>query len=157
MEQDKNARLALRSEKARKLIGAIPTSLVRYGLVLIPSVLTLLVAIASYFPYREVYHGDLRIAPKSNDFHSDCRLEDTIDVQLRFEGKRITTLEKEVELSIDEWEQSISLVRISFERDADGFQEAIIRLKHKDENIYNRRFTFRLSLDKGSILSQFVR
>ena len=78
-------------------------------------------------------------------------------MQLRFEGKRITTLEKEVELSIDEWEQSISLVRISFERDADGFQEAIIRLKHKDENIYNRRFTFRLSLDKGSILSQFVR
>lgn len=158
MMQDDNTRLALRSEKARKLIGAIPSKIVRYGLLLVLGVLILLFVIVSYFPYREIYHGDLRIAQPHNISSNEPEaIFYQINVEMRFEGKRLMNVEGQGQfrLYVEGQEQGLRLISIMAERDAEGYQKACI-ISENYKELLNRTLAFRLVIDRGSILSQLI-
>ena len=59
MEEEKKQERSfeLRSEKVRSIVGQIPSSLVRYGITTIGTVLLCLFAVAYYLPYKQVYSG----------------------------------------------------------------------------------------------------
>ena len=57
MEEEKKQERSfeLRSEKVRSIVGQIPSSLVRYGITTIGTVLLCLFAVAYFLPYKQVY------------------------------------------------------------------------------------------------------
>ena len=59
MEEEKNQEQSfeLRSEKVRSIVGQIPSSLIRYGITAIGTVLVCLFVVAYFLPYRQVYTG----------------------------------------------------------------------------------------------------
>ena len=59
MEEEKKHERSfeLRSEKVRNIVGQIPSSLVRYGIVAIGIVLLCLFALAYFLPFKQVYNG----------------------------------------------------------------------------------------------------
>ena len=48
----------LRSEKVRSIVGQVPSSLVRYGTMVIGVALLCLLAVAYFVPYKQVYSGE---------------------------------------------------------------------------------------------------
>lgn len=73
----------LRSEKVRSIVGQIPSSLVRYGITIIGTVLLYLFVVAYFLPYKKVYSGTA-IVHEINNTPSDSV---EIAVLLRFENK----------------------------------------------------------------------
>lgn len=154
MEENKlDLKLALRSEKARSIIGEIPSSLVRYGLFAIAITFALALYIATNIPYRKVYKGT-------------CFIERTqegglkpLEVSLRFDGQgigSITQAEHGLILSSYTRTYEATLQHLSHERDGQGRQKALIEIE--DLNIPKGDVTldFTLSVEKGSILSQIL-
>lgn len=154
MEENKlDLKLALRSEKARSIIGEIPSSLVRYGLFAIAITFALALYIATNIPYRKVYKGT-------------CFIERTqegglkpLEVSLRFDGQgigSITQAEHGLILSSYTRTYEATLQHLSHDRDGQGRQKALIEIE--DLNIPKGDVTldFTLSVEKGSILSQIL-
>jgi hypothetical protein len=66
MSENKN--IELRSDKARSLIGQVPSVLLRYGIVLIGFIMLLLIGIASIIPYQESISISAEVKTSPNSF-----------------------------------------------------------------------------------------
>ena len=68
MEEEKKQERSfeLRSEKVRSIVGQIPSSLVRYGITTIGTVLLCLFAVAYFLPYKQVYYGTATVREINN-------------------------------------------------------------------------------------------
>lgn len=130
--QQQERSFELRSEKVRSIVGQIPSSLVRYGIMVIGVVLLVLALIAYYLPYKAVYAGSAVIYTVPQSSKADS-LE--VAVKLRFDGKRIEKLHRS-HLSIELYnpQNSISgtVLKVSTQRDTLERQEAIVRFASKD-------------------------
>lgn len=156
MEEDKlDLKLVLRSEKARSIIGEIPSSLVRYGLFAIAITFALALYIATNIPYRKVYKGT-------------CFIERTqegglkpLEVSLKFDSDRqglgtITQAEHSLILSSYTRTYEATLQHLSHERDGQGRQKAVIEVEGLNIPKGDVTLDFTLSVEKGSILSQIL-
>lgn len=156
-EKPKNERsFELRSEKVRSIVGQIPSSLVRYGIVIIGGVLLCIVAVAYYFPYQQVYSG---VAIAQGDVRQS--LSDSVEVLifLRFEGERLTEANvRPISLSDGGREIAHGLVlQLSSRRDTLERQVSICRLSAEDWMLIEKRAVdFQITVSSGTILSQIL-
>lgn len=156
-EKQKNGRSAeLRSEKVRNIVGQIPSSLVRYGIVIIGSVLLCVFAVAYYLPYQQVYFGVAIV--QSEVMH---RQTDSVEVSvlLRFESKRLADADG-LHLSLSDGGREITygqLLQLSSQRDTLERQKAVCRLSAADWRlIEGHAIDFRVTVSSGTILSQML-
>lgn len=149
----------LRSEKVRSIVGQIPSSLVRYGTTIIGLVLVILLVVAYFLPYKQVYSGAATIHQVPL-LSADSSLSDSTDltILLRFEDKRPSSLcgqkvlfmptERVIEGRI----QTLSSVRDTLER-----QESLCRLKSSDAKaIENQTVDFQIIYSSGNLLQKIL-
>lgn len=155
-KQKQERSFELRSEKIRSIVGQIPSSLVRYGITIIGSVLIILALIAYYLPYKTVYAGSATIyaLPQSK--------ADSLEVaiKLRFEGKRIEKRDHtplDIELYNVQKRISGTLLELSSQRDTLDRQEAIVHFASKDIcALGNQTVDFRIVESSKSILQKII-
>lgn len=118
----------LRSDKVRSIVGQIPSSLVRYGITAIGTILICLFAVAYFLPYKQIYSGTAFIRSIN-----PAPLSDSIEtvLLLKFCTKR---LEKEIdneELQLQTPNNIISgkILWLSSLRDTLERQEALCRFQ----------------------------
>lgn len=159
LENTKGRNFELRSEKTRSLVGEIPSVLIRYGIVIIISVLALLVGIAMYFPYRKVYHGEAVIYSLPSKLGVDSIL---LPLKCRFVGEipRVVPKKSQFALSVEGRECVGRLVSLDQFRDTLGRQKALLVLPPEVALSEPAMLPFRLTIERGSIAGQlfgFVR
>ncbi len=157
MEDGKIGQIALelRSEKVQRIIGYIPSSLLRYGMFTIALALACLITMACYFPYREVYAGTAIVRE-----YKGLIMQDSIDVPilLHFHNKRLNQASHQpLSLVTERGEITGRLIQLSSTRDTMERQIAICRLALSDfQEFENHALDFRITLSSGSILSYML-
>lgn len=155
-KQKQERSFELRSEKVRSIVGQIPSSLIRYGITIIGSVLIILALIAYYLPYKTVYAGSATIY----DLHQSKADSLEVTIKLRFDGKRIEK-SRLAPLGIELYnaQKSISgtLLEVAIQRDTLDRQEAIVRFAPSDISIFcNQTIDFRVVESSKSILQKII-
>ena len=146
----------LRSEKVRSIVGQIPSSLVRYGITAIGTVLLCLFVVAYFLPYKQVYSGTAIIQDVTGEVKADTT---EISVLLNFGDKRMTIPPKEG-VSID-FRSAVgvaqgSILSLSMERDTLGRQAALCRMPLQSvKKMEHSEVDFILTLQSGNLLSRF--
>lgn len=151
MAEKKERSLALRSEKARSLIGEIPSRLTRYGIVVMAIVLVISLLMAAFFPYRVVYMGELVYKQQVGD---SCL------VKMHFQGKRpegVALGGQRLEIFSPSGVAAAALSSLSERRDSLGYSEATLRLGQEGSYSEGEMVDFKLVVERGTILSQLFR
>lgn len=142
----------LRSEKVRSIVGQIPSSLVRYGIVIIGLTLLVLGGVAYLIPYKRIYTGTAFI--KSLDAHASS---DSLDatIRLRFDGQALTQGNKQpIYLTNGTTHIEGLLLNVSSMRDTLERQEAQVRfLQAELKQLENQAVDFQIQQTSGNILT----
>ena len=156
MEEEKKQERSyeLRSEKVRSIVGQIPSSLVRYGITTIGTVLLCLFAVAYYLPYKQVYSGTATIH-KTTITPVDST---NITILLKFENKRPDKVKGQMICLQSPYRtfvgqiQDLSSVRDTLER-----QEALCRFKSADiKTVENQTVDFQITRTSGNLLQKML-
>lgn len=149
--------IELRSEKARKVIGQIPSSLVRYGNVALLFALCTMAVVAFFLPYQQVCHAEaIVVAPKA--IPSDSA---DVTLQLKFSDKQPTTFissspphtSSTLQLSTSHGVIVGQLQTLSATRDSLGRQIAIVRCRTNDiASCFSQTFDATLIIHRGRLL-----
>ena len=144
----------LRSEKVRSIVGQIPSSLLRYGTMIIGIVILCLFVIAYYLPYKRVYSGTAVI--REITFTKNDSTE--ISVLLRFDGSRpkgpsgLTLNLQSERTSVRGRVLALSPTRDTLER-----QESLCLFKTEEiRGLEHQSTDFSLVESSGSILRRFI-
>lgn len=155
-KQKQERSFELRSEKVRSIVGQIPSSLVRYGIIIIGVVLIILALIAYFLPYKTIYAGSATIydLPQSKGNSLE------VTIKLRFDGKRIENSRlAPLDIELYNAQKSISgtLLEVATQRDTLDRQEAIVRFAPNDISIFcNQTVDFRIAESSKSILQKII-
>lgn len=154
-EKNQERNFELRSEKTRSLIGEIPSVLTRYGIMIISMVLLLVTAIATYFPYRKVFYGEVVIytLPMSENCDS---IETSVKVRFTEEIPIKVIENQQIILLANEENIYGKLLQLSTHRDTLGRQEALIRLPLKTSILEHSMLNFRMPVEQGTIAQQLI-
>lgn len=152
MEEKKS--LELRGEKVRSIVGRIPSSLIRYGIMSIGVVLVALLGVAYFMPYKQVYSGSATI------YKVDVVATDSTETSLwlKFEQNRMSDAEGEtITLISPDSTFTGRLLQLSDIRDTEERQEALCRFA-TDEIVLVQGQTvdFRIDRTSGNLLHKLL-
>lgn len=149
--------IELRSEKARKVIGQIPSPLLRYGNVALLFALCTMAVIAFLLPYQQVYHAEaIVVAPKA--IRSDSA---DVTLKLKFSDKQPTTFissspshtTSTLQLSTSNGLIAGQLLTLSATRDSLGRRTATVRCRTNDvAPCFSQTFDATLIIHRGRLL-----
>ncbi|MDO4160180.1 MAG: hypothetical protein Q4D41_06980 [Prevotellaceae bacterium] len=142
----------LRSEKVRSIVGQIPSSLVRYGITTIGTVLLCLFAVSYFLPYKQVYSGTA-IVRKVNNTPTDSI---DIVILLRFENKHPENIHEQMLYLQSPCRTFAGQLRdISAVRDTLERQEALCRFKSIEiKSMENQTVDFQIVQTSGNLLQK---
>ncbi len=75
----------LRSEKVRSVVGRVPSIFIRYGITAITGALIVLIVVAHFLPYKQVFSGVASIYAQDLPNRTDTA---TVRILLRFQTQR---------------------------------------------------------------------
>ncbi|MDD7318506.1 MAG: hypothetical protein SOZ80_05990 [Prevotella sp.] len=149
-EKKQERSFELRSEKVRSIVGQIPSSLVRYGITAIGTVLLCLLAVAYFLPYKQVYSGTATIHGATTVAPADST---DITILLKFENKRPGNVNRQMiylqspNRTFTGQIQDLSSVRDTLER-----QEALCRFKTTEiKSVENQTVNFQITRSSGNL------
>ena len=157
-EKKKQVRsLELRSEKARSIVGQIPSTLVRNGITAIGGVLLCFFDISCFLPYKHVLSGTATIHITSN---KTAILTDSIDliILLKFERKCTYNLNGQAICLQSPYCNFVGQIRnYSSVRDTLGRQNVLCRFKSTDiKNVENQTVDFRIVCSSENLLQKML-
>lgn len=117
----------LRSEKVRSIVGQIPPALVRYGTIILFVVLLIILGIAYFMPYKQVYSGSITFYDIS---------EPATTAYISFaNNKALTNIDKPIPLTIhlDTQELTLQLTSVENRRDTLNRHPSIVVLSPEQE------------------------
>ncbi len=117
----------LRSEKMRSIVGQIPPALVRYGTIILFAVLLIILGIAYFMPYKQVYSGSITFYDIS---------EPATTAYISFaNNKALTNIDKPIPLTIhlDTQELTLQLTSVENRRDTLNRHPSIVVLSPEQE------------------------
>lgn len=156
MEEEKKHERSfeLRSEKVRNIVGQIPSSFVRYGIVAIGIVLLCLFALAYFLPFKQVYNGAATVREIKNTPTDSIE----IVVLLRFENKRPESINGQMICLQSPNGTFIGQLRgLSVVRDTLERQEALCQFKFSDiKSLRNQTVDFQIKYSSGNLLQKIM-
>lgn len=156
MEEEKKQERSfeLRSEKVRSIVGHIPSSLVRYGITAIGTVLLCLFAVANFLPYKQVYYGTVTVREINNTPTDSIE----IAVLLRFENKRPKSINGQmIYLQSPHGKFAGQLQNLSVIRDTLERQEALCHFKSAEiKSAENQMVDFQIVRTSGNLLQKML-
>lgn len=156
MEEEKKHERSfdLRSEKVRNIVGQIPSSLVRYGIVAIGIVLLCLFALVYFLPFKQVYNGAATVREIKNTPTDSIE----IVVLLRFENKRPESINGQMICLQSPNGTFIGQLRgLSVVRDTLERQEALCQFKFSDiKSLRNQTVDFQRKYSSGNLLQKIM-
>ena len=154
-EKKQERSFELRSEKVRSIVGQIPSSLVRYGITAIGAVLLCLLAVALFFPYKQVYSGTATIHGVRTATPADST---DITILLKFEDKRPDNVNGQMVYLQSPDETFIGQIQdLSSVRDTLDQQEALCRFKSADiKTVANQTVDFQITRISGNLLQKML-
>ena len=146
-----NIGFTLRSEKVRSLMGEMPSSLIRYGMLVITLILFILFITASIIPYNKIYSGKV----VSYDVFETNKDSVRISFLLEFEKNNIikTSSKGIIILMADNHSIVGHVVAIDYSpdfRNSQVFQ--CVFLLNDYNTLSNQISEFKLVISKGSLL-----
>ena len=156
MEEEKKQERSfeLRSEKVRSIVGQIPSSLVRYGITTIGTVLLCLFAVAYFLPYKQVYYGTATVREINNT------PTDSIEtaILLRFENKHLENINGQIIYLQSPYGTFAGQLRDLFiVRDTLERQEALCRFKSAEiKSVENQTVDFQIVHSSGNLLQKML-
>lgn len=155
METQQERSYELRSEKVRSIVGQVPPSITRYGIVVIALVLACLFAVAYFLPYRQVYSGTAFVGEQAAASVSDSV---ELRILLRFEGKQLSGhMHQPITFSLPDGQLEGQILQIAPQRDTLERHEALCQLATNDiPRLEGQALDFRLTLSSGNILSRML-
>ena len=156
MEEEKKQERSfeLRSEKVRSIVEQIPSSLVRYGITTIGTVLLCLFAVAYFLPYKQVYYGTATVREINNTPTDSIE----IAILLRFENKHLENINGQIIYlqspcgTFAGQLRDLFIVRDTLER-----QEALCRFKSAEiKSVENQTVDFQIVHSSGNLLQKML-
>ena len=156
MEEEKKQERSfeLRSEKVHSIVGQIPSSLVRYGITTIGTVLLCLFAVAYFLPYKQVYYGTATVREINNTPTDSIE----IAILLRFENKHLENINGQIIYlqspcgTFAGQLRDLFIVRDTLER-----QEALCRFKSAEiKSVENQTVDFQIVHSSGNLLQKML-
>lgn len=156
MEEEKKHERSfeLRSEKVRSIVGQIPSSLVRYGITAIGTMLLCLFAVANFLPYKQGYYGTATVREINNTPTDSIE----IAVLLRFENKRPESINGQmIYLQSPHGTFAGQLRDLSAIRDTLERQEALCHFKSAEiKSAENQMVDFQIVRTSGNLLQKML-
>ena len=156
MEEEKKQERSfeLRSEKVRSIVEQIPSSLVRYGITTIGTVLLCLFAVAYFLPYKQVYYGTATVREINNTPTDSIE----IAILLRFENKHLENINGQIIYLQSPYETFAGQLRDLFiVRDTLERQEALCRFKSAEiKSVENQTVDFQIVHSSGNLLQKML-
>ena len=156
MEEEKKQERSfeLRSEKVRSIVGQIPSSLVRYGITTIGTVLLCLFAVAYFLPYKQVYYGTATVREINNTPTDSIE----IAILLRFENKHLENINGQIIYLQSLYGTFAGQLRDLFiVRDTLERQEALCRFKSAEiKSVENQTVDFQIVHSSGNLLQKML-
>ena len=156
MEEEKKQERSfeLRSEKVRSIVGQIPSSLVRYGITTIGTVLLCLFAVAYFLPYKQVYYGTATVREINNPPTDSIE----IAILLRFENKHLENINGQIIYLQSPYGTFAGQLRDLFiVRDTLERQEALCRFKSAEiKSVENQTVDFQIVHSSGNLLQKML-
>ena len=156
-EEEKQERsFELRSEKVRSIVGQVPSSLVRYGIIIIGLVFFVIAGGFYFLPYKKLYAGTAVVSPLNTHISSD-----SIDavILLKFNGQALGGESNQpIHLSNGMVNVEGVLLSVSSIRDTLGRHESQVRFNRKDYvEVENQTLDFRTVYVCGNVLSMIFK
>ncbi|MCG2651658.1 MULTISPECIES: hypothetical protein [Prevotellaceae] len=156
MEEEKKQERSfeLRSEKVRSIVEQIPSSLVRYGITTIGTVLLCLFAVAYFLPYKQVYYGTATVREINNTPTDSIE----IAILLRFENKHLENINGQIIYLQSPYGTFAGQLRDLFiVRDTLERQEALCRFKSAEiKSVENQTVDFQIVHSSGNLLQKML-
>ena len=156
MEEEKKQERSfeLRSEKVRSIVEQIPSSLVRYGITPIGTVLLCLFAVAYFLPYKQVYYGTATVREINNTPTDSIE----IAILLRFENKHLENINGQIIYLQSPYGTFAGQLRDLFiVRDTLERQEALCRFKSAEiKSVENQTVDFQIVHSSGNLLQKML-
>ena len=156
MEEEKKQERSfeLRSEKVRSIVGQIPSSLVRYGITTIGTVLLCLFAVAYFLPYKQVYYGTATVREINNTPTDSIE----IAILLRFENKHLENINGQIIYLQSLYGTFAGQLRDLFiVRDTLERQEALCRFKSAEiKSVETQTVDFQIVHSSGNLLQKML-
>lgn len=153
-KKDKEQSFELRSEKVRSIVGEIPSSLIRYGIVAIGYVLICLFGVAHFLPFKQVYVGTATVY----EINSNSSDSTDIIIHLNFENKRPDNVDRQkLYLQTPRGISVGHILYLSSIRDTLDRQSAICRFKVTEiKSIENQTVNFQIVSSSGNLLQKML-
>ena len=156
MEEEKKQERSfeLRSEKVRSIVEQIPSSLVRYGITTIGTVLLCLFAVAYFLPYKQVYYGTATVREINNTPTDSIE----IAILLRFENKHLENINGQIIYLQSPYGTFAGQLRDLFiVRDTLERQEALCRFKSAEiKSVETQTVDFQIVHSSGNLLQKML-
>ena len=153
-EKKQERSFELRSEKVRSIVGQIPSSLVRYGIMIVGVVLLCLLIVAYFLPYKQVYSGVAVVHSIVEEQKADS-IE--ITLLLRFEKQKMkkpSIMSQPIYLQTEQGIVAGQLRQLSSIRDTLERQQALcIFLRSDLKQVENQTVDFRIVYGSSDISS----
>ncbi len=145
----------LRSEKVRSIVGQIPSSLVRYGITAIGTVLLCLFVVAYFLPYKQVYSG-VAIVHEIETSASADSVETTITLKFDSRHPDVRSCHS-IFLQTANRVVSGRLLHLAAMRDTPERREALCRFRTDEiKAAEHQAVDFRMVQSSGSILKHIM-
>lgn len=156
-EKKQERSFELRSEKVRSIVGQIPSSLVRYGIMIVGVVLLCLLIVAYFLPYKQVYSGTAVVHSIVQEQKADS-IETTL--LLRFEMQRMKKtdiMSQPIYLQTEQGVMAGQLRQLSSIRDTLERQQALCIFLHSDlKQVENQTVDFRIVHSSSNLLQKIL-
>jgi len=153
--QDYKREIELRSEKVRSIVGKVPPTLIRYGIMIIALVIFIFLIIIGYLPYKQEFTGkavvyDIPISTKDSvNVVVELELPDTNNYHL--------LINKKIKLSTEGFECSGYIVEYSTQRKANGMNRSVLRMLNKQlPRIQQSQVNYRLTIIETTMLKKIL-
>ena len=145
----------LKSNKVQNIIEQIPSSILRYGIIVIASTLIILTIMASMIPYGTTYNGDV-------SFSSITRSKDSIncDIQIQFIARALDGESAQGQQILIKEGHLIAhgkIISLSDIRNNHNQQKAVVRFWGPEiEPLENTNASFSIHYIKGNLLNCYL-
>lgn len=147
---------SLCNEKVRSIVGQMPSSLIRYGISIIGTILVFLFFVTYFLPYRQVYSGTAVV------YRTPIEPSDSIEitVYLKFDNKhpQLQYLNNSpIIFQSTKGTINGTIKNISAKRDINGRQKALCYILQKESRtLENSEVDFDLTIRLGTIWEYFA-
>lgn len=153
MEDKQDKSFSLLSEKARSIVGQIPSTLTRYNIIIIFTIILIIIGISFFLPYRQTVSGSAFITERYVIIGDSVLVDAVLKVQ---KESSITSFSNKIILIGPFKTYRGRLVEYSPYRKANTKSNAIIKLSISDLNdIQQKEFDSRLIIFESTYFYHF--